>query len=373
MALASVFLLRCGGESAPGSEARGDPSGRAGQSGTPTGDAGSGGAAGSAKGAGAGSPQLGGGGSSGKPPVTNSGGAEAGGTQASGRGGDAGAHAAAGARASSGGHDFGTGAESGAGGEAGGPQNTCPPELDASMLGVVHDAAYAAANTSLYRYVGRYLTGDAPVYRGSATIADSHQQLTLDSTDVIAAAVVEVQSSGSWGILTVVDTQARTHGTFTQENGDPSVTYAESIYPVGTYAVGGVASCTACAPDFYHAPDTIALPSFDAHHAADDPAGGGEPTFDITATLDLMLVAPSTLSWDDLLALNVGFLSFTQIGGDMVLHQHGSVTLVEGSYKRCDGQSVDYTIDLYVNLANPLDYGLRNFVAGACSPECGPA
>jgi len=67
-----------------------------------------------------------------------------------------------------------------------------------------------------------------------------------------------------------------------------------------------------------------------------------------------------------------GTSDFVPIADDLVMSVSGNVVTKEGSFGMCDGLRVSYTMDLYVNLAKLSDYGVRNFVAEAPTPECGP-
>ena len=76
-------------------------------------------------------------------------------------------------------------------------------------------------------------------------------------------------------------------------------------------------------------------------------------------------MSPCELTFDQLNAVSADWpdrlQDFAAAGGKLVLQKHGSVVTKNASPRTCDGVQVNYTIDLYVDPANPVDYGVANY------------
>jgi len=162
---------------------------------------------------------------------------------------------------------------------------------------------------------------------------------------------------------------------FAQQKSSPGLTYANHVLPDNAFGGDASAACTNCAPNFFVKPATLAWAGFDAHYAGTfypDNSVNVAP-YDITSSANLLLQSPCALTWEQISALSGGALGFAQVGGEMVLHEGGSVVTVPASFRMCDGLSVSYKIDVYVNLSNLFDYGVRNYTASAPAALCGAA
>jgi hypothetical protein len=248
---------------------------------------------------------------------------------------------------------------------------TPPPSGD-----VVADMAVAQSSTYLDQFLGRYLRGDVPTYSGTASADDSSAllgaRLSFSSTSAVAALTFDAD----WAILTVASPSDHLRFTLQQQSTSPGLTYGGNIFPDNTFGTGpGSATCTDCVPDLFTQPPSLAWDGLDASFAGTFFPDGevSEAPFDVTSSASLQVQSPCALTWEQVSALNGGPRGFQRIGSEMVFTYAGSVQTIAPSFRMCDGQSVSYAIDLYVNLANLFDYGVRNYVAQPPNVICGGA
>jgi len=258
-------------------------------------------------------------------------------------------------------------------------QTPSPPPADP-------DPARAAANTAAFQFldemVGRYLRGEAPVYRGSATahanvdavgnVSDQTMQTSSARAALIADAVI--------ACLTVFSAPERERIFFQQQQALPATTFVSTIVPNGTYGGGPLfpvnasnsATCTACAPDLASKPAALAWQGLEAVAAS----GSDAAPLDVTSSVELQRVSPCALTWDDVAAVSADYstdlLAPPPSDGVVVKTIVGSVVTKVATPRMCDGIQVQYTIDAYINTVNLADYGVRNFTAQS-GAMCGGA
>ena len=140
---------------------------------------------------------------------------------------------------------------------------------------------------------------------------------------------------------------------------------------------GPVGTCSACAPDLLARPTTIAWSNQDAVWTGT----GVGADYHVVSSTSLSWDCPCALTWDEMVALDVhtlkdggdiGLSNFVKEGNEMVWHKQGSIITAYpfANQGRCAGRSVPYTIDVYVNLADLSDYGVRNYVEGTPVMYC---
>ena len=145
------------------------------------------------------------------------------------------------------------------------------------------------------------------------------------------------------------------------------------------------ATCSGCAPTFWTRPAAIAFDLTASGTVTSESSDGSILSYsaNATATVQLAIVPPCTLTFDDLKTLNqgagigryavTGLSVFTLTGGEWVYHAVGSVpTNQPPAQGQCSGgvSYLGYSIDLYVNAANLADYGVRNYAPGGTSVLC---
>lgn len=278
----------------------------------------------------------------------------------------------------------GTSSAGGAGGEDGGGGQDATslacaahtpgaPELNGD---IVHDTAVTQEFTSLDQFLGRYLRGDEPTYEGTASITETLGVFGAPGAVATAHAVAALIIDSDTATLTVADPAAHQRVMFTQTKASPGVTNASHVFPDFSYPAGpSGATCAGCLPDLFTMAAAIQWRGADARFPGDlwDDGSVRDPAFDVTASVSIGLRTPCALTWDDVAVLNGGAFDYAQFSNEMVHHATGQVQTRAASFRMCDGEVVPYQLDVYVNLSNLFDYGLRNFTAGAPQVLCGGA
>jgi hypothetical protein len=162
----------------------------------------------------------------------------------------------------------------------------------------------------------------------------------------------------------------------TQMTASPGLTDASHVMPDLSYPGGpSGATCAGCAPDLFAVLSTIDLTGLNAHFPGQFFPDGevSIAPFDVAVSATLRSRSPCALTWAQVVALNGGTSTFMQVGNEMVQHSGGFVQTRAPSARACDGVAMPYHIDVYVNLSNLFDFGLRNFVTDDPQPVCGPA
>jgi hypothetical protein len=243
----------------------------------------------------------------------------------------------------------------------------------------VQAIAVAQEMRSLDDLIGRYLRGDAPVYRGSASARDNgsafnppspaapiYMDTTMSSDQAIAALVLDA-SAGS-ATLTVTSPCEEKLIHVIQNRAAPGITQVNGVLATNQYG-GLTASCSSCAPDLLAPPATLSWIEADATYDQGAPL----PTNHITSTVALQRESPCDLDWAQLVAIDANSITdgsglalsnFARVGNEMVWQHADSVSLATpSSHGACDGLYVPYTDELYVNAFNLGTYGVRKYVA----------
>jgi hypothetical protein len=258
------------------------------------------------------------------------------------------------------------------------------PAADAGAGDPVRATVEAKRLAELDLLVGRYLRGDAAVYLGTLSAHDNQSvfgdpstPLWLDQSIPPGEALASLAVDDVQATLAVVGSSQGKGIVFRQARDSPMVTETSIILDSRTSG-GPSASCTDCAPSFLDRPAAIAWADLDASYTGAEPIA----PYHVVSTVNLRLESPCSVTWEQLVALDVkvttenspsgGLSGFAQVGEEMVWHASGAVQTVPPQPHNCVGQSVPYTIDLYVSRANLAVYGVRNFSAGPVQPVCGP-
>ena len=131
-----------------------------------------------------------------------------------------------------------------------------------------------------------------------------------------------------------------------------------------------IGTCTGCIPDFSSVPARLTWTNADAEFTV--PPTPNDATHHTLSSANLGRVSPCDLNWNELVTVNGTDLDlFQRVGDYMVLRTTAQEVVKQPSGKLCDGQSANYSIDMYVNLANLADYGTRNFSEDVPSQVCG--
>jgi hypothetical protein len=257
--------------------------------------------------------------------------------------------------------------------------------------------------------IGQYLRGDVLVYRGrvkandntSAIYAASGASPEPDQSIAEGAALARLEYRPSTGsdyiapltapagdvaILVVHGVTESKHIVFSQAKANPSITEASTIGADNAFITLRT-SCTGCAPSFWSKPDAIDfdLTTTGTLTVFQGIAGQGGHDVDVplrmTASANLTVAPPCSIGFDDLKVLDtvegpnegaadLGLQSFHRLGNEMVFHTSGSIN-GGATTGRCF-LSTPYSIDLFVNLDDLGDYGVRNFAPGTQKEECAP-
>jgi hypothetical protein len=254
--------------------------------------------------------------------------------------------------------------------------------------------------------VGQYVRGDVLVYHGTThadftvqtpsgydpipdqSIAQGSALARLDyrptssSDDVppfapdgasVTTAVLLIHgvSNGSytvWGQLDSQPTQTLAGGIGSRDSDDAFFT-----------------SCAGCAPSLWNWPTSI---SFDVTvtgklEVYSGNLGYADAPTRLSAAADLHVVSPCDVTLDEIKGLDgatgpnefaedIGLQSFVPEGNEIVWHRNAATTLRYPSdrFTDCDGLDLIYTIDLYVNVNDLGDYGVRNYGNEMLLPRC---
>lgn len=256
----------------------------------------------------------------------------------------------------------------------------------------------------LDRLFGQYLRGDIVVYHGTMR---GHSSTTsppgfpvvpeqdLAPGPALARLAVQTAWSGDWlqnpppppitgqvAILLSHNLATAQYMAFQQAESQPSTTAATGITDDNSDNFLST-TCSDCAPSFEARPASLAL-SLTATGAVTMYQGNVSIEVPVltTATLDLTAALPCSVTFNELVTLNsatgpnefadsFGLWQFVLTGNEYVWHVQGAVLISSPSgLGRCDGQSVPYTIDLYVNASNLANYGVRNYVQMAPQQLC---
>jgi hypothetical protein len=250
----------------------------------------------------------------------------------------------------------------------------------------VRDQAESDAATALDLLLGRYVRGEALVYRGSVSASDTesifntipppdppaYTDHTMTSVEAIAGLVIG--GADPQATLQLVSLSEEEIVIFQQIQSVSGVTKVNGILSLNEFG-GPVAPCSGCAPDLLARPTTIAWTAQDAVWTDTSLAAD----YHVRSSVNLAVESPCDLTWDEMVAVdaytyaagNQGLGKFVGNGNEMVFHQRAVVTTANPSaHGACDGQQVPYSIDLYVNLSDLSVYGARNYVAGAPVSIC---
>ncbi len=225
--------------------------------------------------------------------------------------------------------------------------------------------------------IGRYLRGDAPVYRGSASARDNgsafnppppaapiYMDTTMSSDQAIAALVLDASAGTATLTVTSPCEQELIH--VIQNRAAPGITQVNGVLATNQYG-GLTASCTSCVPDLLGQPAMLSWTEADATYDQGAPL----PTNHITSTAALQRESPCDLDWAQLVAIDANSITpgfdmgnFARVGNEMVWQHSNSVSLATpSSLGACDGLYVPYTDELYVNASNLGTYGVRKYIA----------
>ena len=312
-----------------------------------------------------------------------------------------------GGAAGAGGGGLGGGSGSGAAGAGGAgtggttllcPSRTVPPRPPTNSDPSTNQArAEAIQLFVLDALVGQYVRGDVLVYRGTTranftvqtpagydpipgrSIARGSALARLDyrrtsSSDYLPPFAPDGASTTT-AVLLIHGVSDGSYTVWGQLDSQPTQTLAASI---GTRDSDNVflTSCAGCVPSLWCRPTSI---SFDAAVASKISVYSGNlgyadaPTL-LSAAADLQVISPCDVTLDEIKALDgatgpnefaedIALQSFVSEGNEIVWHRKGATTLRSPSpmFTDCDGLDLLYTIDLYVNVNDLGDYGVRNY------------
>jgi hypothetical protein len=293
----------------------------------------------------------------------------------------------------------------GSGGQAGhGPAAACSFTVAPPAPAAVADSApldlqgQAQLMSRLDALVGRFLRGDAAVYRGRMNAHDNAGEVFNGEVDGVIpdgpalASLVEAPLDESDFYLLDASTTGigaflSLHGVGTglnvcleQAAAAPDVTNASFIAPDAEDPNSLRNTCDACAPSLWHQPSTMAFGEVDASGSYNGKASH------VSVGADLERAAPCSLSFDDLVTMSgsalpndVGFNlhDFSRSGHEMVQHMTGYVATPDAN-PTFGGGGADggcfienyFDADLYINLDDLSDYGVRNLTFKAPEEFC---
>ncbi len=247
---------------------------------------------------------------------------------------------------------------------------------------------------------GRYMRGEILVYRGTmkgtATLPSwlSYYPASdgaIAESAALASLAFSPSSPNDWVSLVpapfvsdneailIVNSRADDQSmVFAQPESEPTMTATGGIV-VGATTNRLMATCSGCAPSFWARPAAIAFDLTADGTVTWETSDGGTTSEEVntTASVQLAVVPPCNLTFDDFMRLNgvadSSLSVFVLTGGEWVWHAAGTVgTNQPPAQGQCSGgvSYLNYTIDLYVNAANLADYGVRNYVPGTTSVLC---
>jgi hypothetical protein len=314
-----------------------------------------------------------------------------------------GASEAAGGRDAHGGHG-GSASDGGAGSNGVCSFSRTPvAPLPVDAYAPLQARAEAAQLATLDRLIGRYLRGEVLVYRGTMHAHDNASALANPEAGGMrpdgaiaegpALALLQTRMSsrgdmnppplGRSAFLVVYDLAERKHVIFEQPQARPRVTEVSLVTPFVTTA-GMITSCTACAPNLWETPASIALGELTATGVVSvfmGTAGKDGRQVDVTArtvaSAALTNAAPCTLQFQELVLLSsspgpdeleLTLTSFTPSGDELVWHTAGAF---DTASTPCP-TTTPYKIDVYVDTHDLSHYGTRNFTLGTPGQACPP-
>jgi hypothetical protein len=237
------------------------------------------------------------------------------------------------------------------------------PALDSSLEAYVE----GQARLMLEGYVGVYLRGETTVYRGTFGANDNQGVLGPEGgTDgfknqrfPVEAAVAALSVDSRSSSLAVHGIAAKQYVVFEQEGG--SSTTSVSILLPDSSVGGNTGVCERCVAPFATRPSSIAFSNITSSQTVNLGATGtanDDVTLHTTATAALERIAPCGVTFEDLEELNgASGLLFSAQDGDWVVDLTGQTP------DPSDGSLVTYSLELYVNMDNLADYGVRNYSA----------
>ncbi len=238
---------------------------------------------------------------------------------------------------------------------------------------------------TMHQLVGRYVSGEVSVFRGTASASDS-----------IPAEPSAQQSFSHQSVIAALDLRAAYAFDFVNASGDAAVLRitvpatgdyvvleqtADATTHVGTVNTSNQSgsqweSCGNCVPDLMTKPATISIASATASGTAGGPGGAFLQT---TVSAQLATVAPSTLTFDDIQTLGfadpyadnlLSIGAWTTDGSELVSTASGTL-LADGRFGQC-ATFTPFTVTVYVNATDLRDFGVRDYVGGSPSSRCGP-
>jgi hypothetical protein len=249
------------------------------------------------------------------------------------------------------------------------------PLPDVAKTAPVHASvevqAEAAGRIALDAYLRPYLRGEIAVYRGTLEAHDNQGVLgaqpyggpkledqSVPASSAVAALTVQEGSA----LLTVHSVTEGKYLTFQQPIPDATETTNIGIILSDDDTGGNTGTCERCVPAFGGDPASIAFAKIESSQLVGRTTGG-TAHLHTYATANLERVPACSVTFADVAELNKpSALAFEARGGEMVSTTTGYGFTPTGCYET-------YTIDLYVNLENLADYGVRNFQpTSTCTP-----
>ncbi len=218
-------------------------------------------------------------------------------------------------------------------------------------------------------FVGRFLSGRVPVYRGTLQARDNASALGSTDDDIpLGPAVADLQLGIDNGVAGVGDSlfvfrpSLKKYLQLHQPVSAPGTTLVFMILDEGTSG-GAFGPCQDCAPRFADLPQNIALNGASGSNT--------ELGFATTVSTNLERAAPCSLTFEELETLDSWESSpmFESRGGEFVLHLSDQYVDRSSEGDPC-WPGTRYTIDVFVNASKPWIFGIRNFVAGSQFVAC---
>lgn len=261
-----------------------------------------------------------------------------------------------------------------------GPDLGCGPGSGTGASGsndpVRADAEQHALRT-LDWFVGRFVSGKVPVYRGTVQAHDNTASAfgagNIDGDIPLGSAIADLQlgldngPAGQGDSVFIFSPSTKKYLQLHQPANAPGTTQVFMILDEGTSG-GRFDSCLDCAPRFADLPPTIVLDGVSGR----DPESG----FATTVSTSLARVSGCSLTFEELLTLDSSesLPMFERRGDEFVLHLRDSSFAADPSFATGTADScrlaTGYTIDLFVNASQPWRFGFRNFVVGEQYTAC---
>lgn len=242
----------------------------------------------------------------------------------------------------------------------------------------------AQGAATMHQLVGRYVDGEVSVFRGMASASDSipaepsaqqafSNQSVMATLDRRAAYAFDfANASGNAAVLRIIAPAAGDYVVL-EQTGDATT----HVGTVNTSSQSGSQweSCDSCVPDLMSRPATITI----ASASASGTAGPGGGLLQTTVSAQLALVAPSTLTFDDIQTLGfadpyagnlLSIGGWTSDGSELVASASGTLSTDSGG-GQC-ATFTPFTVTVYVNAADLRTFGARDYAGGSPSSKCGP-